>query len=632
MLRLQHSLCGAIAGMCLAAGAASAQSAPVRGIVVEDLPYGHVLYEYYKEDYFGALTRLLVEEDFGRIDDNAAEAELLRGGLLLSFGLHREARPIFENLLAGKVEPTLVKGDEVLLSEQQIRDRAWFFLGKALFQRDYFDDAIDALKRCGDYLPDNLAAERRALLSQSYLESGQFGNAERLVVEWDTDDDFQGYALYNLGVALIRTDRLEEAVPYLQSIVDYPAESEEEQSLRDRANLAMGFGWLRKQQGAPARAALEQVRLTGPFSDSALLGYGWAAAADGDYRSALVPWLELRDRESVDPAYQEALLAIPYAYRKLQANRQAADSYDQAIDIYDAEVRSIDSVIAAINSGELGRQLLTRDGDDFSRWNWTLKNLPDTRESRYVYQVIATNQFQAGLRNYRDLQVLQRHLLEWRERLGEFNDIVIARREAYALARETLPEDLYATQVAENRSRYESMRQRLAGAEGQPDGYAVASAKERQLMDRIIELEQSPAFAAADAEVREKLRLFKGLVSWDMAKEAPFRAWRQQRDLDSLREELEQSELNQARFVAQLSAIPEQLDGYQQRAESLSPQVDELITSVESVAAKQLKELADFAIVDLQQRRDRVLQYRAQAKFAQAAIYDRSAAAVSEAP
>ncbi|NIW25563.1 MAG: hypothetical protein GWN29_13900, partial [Gammaproteobacteria bacterium] len=66
---------------------------------------------------------------------------------------------------------------------------------------------------------------------------------------------------------------------------------------------------------------LQRVRLEGPFSNKALLGVGWADAERGDYRAALSPWLELRQRNIIDPAVQESLLAVPYAFSQLGADR-----------------------------------------------------------------------------------------------------------------------------------------------------------------------------------------------------------------------------------------------------------------------------------------------------------------------
>ena len=89
---------------------------------------------------------------------------------------------------------------------------------------------------------------------------------------------------------------------------------------------------------------LERVRLDGPFSNKALLGVGWADAAEGQFQAALTPWMELRDRNLLDSAVQEAYLAIPYAFAKLNANAQAAENYELAIRSFDTETMNLDVV------------------------------------------------------------------------------------------------------------------------------------------------------------------------------------------------------------------------------------------------------------------------------------------------
>ena len=60
----------------------------------------------------GALVRLEVSRDLGRMDHHAAEAELLSGGLYLSLGLHEEATRIFDR--QAEIKAAVVKGAEAL--------------------------------------------------------------------------------------------------------------------------------------------------------------------------------------------------------------------------------------------------------------------------------------------------------------------------------------------------------------------------------------------------------------------------------------------------------------------------------------------------------------------------------------
>ena len=54
--------------------------------LVKDPHFGEVLYYFFQENYFSALSQLMVAQHFGRVPHHSGEAELLRGGMLLSYG------------------------------------------------------------------------------------------------------------------------------------------------------------------------------------------------------------------------------------------------------------------------------------------------------------------------------------------------------------------------------------------------------------------------------------------------------------------------------------------------------------------------------------------------------------------
>ena len=84
---------------------------------------------------------------------------------------------------------------------------------------------------------------------------------------------------YNLGIALMRAGRVEQGRGVLDRLGQFPASGEAALALRDKANLTLGWSFLRDAQGATARPILERVRLEGPSSSRALLGLGWAGLA-----------------------------------------------------------------------------------------------------------------------------------------------------------------------------------------------------------------------------------------------------------------------------------------------------------------------------------------------------------------
>ena len=149
--RLLRCLAGAALLAALTGGGAAARSAePEPRHVVKDPYYGDALFYFFEDHYFSSLTHLMVAQHFGRLSHHADEAEVLRGGLLLSFGLHREAGEIFERLIAQGASPP-------------VRDRAWYYLAKIRYQRGYAAQAEDALGRVEHPLPPDLEEDRGLL-------------------------------------------------------------------------------------------------------------------------------------------------------------------------------------------------------------------------------------------------------------------------------------------------------------------------------------------------------------------------------------------------------------------------------------------------------------------------------------
>ena len=179
-----------------------------------------------------------------------------------------------------------------------------------------------------------------------------------------------------------------------------------------------------------------------------LLGTGWADAALGDYKAALNPWMELRGRNLLDAAVQESMLAVPFAFGKLSANAQSAEYYESALHSYADESGQLDAAIEHIQEGHMLDDLLGEDKDARYGWYWQLKALPDSPQSRYLYTVLADNDFQAGLKNYRDMAYLAGTLRRWDDSMDAFGAMIDTRQRAYA---ERLPQAMNLFALAKAR-------------------------------------------------------------------------------------------------------------------------------------------------------------------------------------
>jgi hypothetical protein len=606
------------AALCSPALAAKKEVDKLSPTVVRDLHFGDALFYYYQGQDFEAITRLQAYRQWNRMPHHDAEVDLLLGGLYLSLGLHNEAGERFETLLTQSVP-------------EGVRNRAWFYLGKIWYARGYLDRAERAIKEVQGRLTPDLEAERMHLLSNILMRQQRFDEAIALLNAWKgrkDQSDWLAYAQYNLGVALVRKGLVTEADPFLTSVGSIESGRRELRSLKDRANLALGYAYLQNNQPDLAKPVLQRVRLDGPFSNKALLGVGWADAAAGQFQEALTPWMELRDRNLLDSAVQEAYLAIPYAFAKLNANAQAAENYEKAIASFDSETVNIDNSIVEINDGTMLDKLLKRDEKDHYGWFWQLRELPDAPQSRYLYHLLAGHDFQEGLKNYRDLAFLGGTLTRWQDSIVAFEDMLDTRERAYA---ERVPQ-ADAVLASGRLDKYGADRANAGGqldqVEQSQDVSALGTAAERDQWARIVRLEAALLAAPNDEEtnvIREKTRLAKGVLYWRLAESFKARVWNERRTLKDLDQALREAQNRWVRVQKARGSMPNYTGDFAARVEALRLRLDAAQQRLAGVAQQQNGLLESLARNELEQQKERISTYQIQARFALASIYDRAA-------
>lgn len=602
----------------LAAGAAGARRHDPEKLPetrIRDLHYGDVLFYYYQNDDFEALTRLLAYDHWQRMPHHKDEAQLLIGGLYLSLGMHNEAGERFQRLLTLDV-PT------------GVRNRAWFYLAQIWYARGYLERADAALRKINGRMSPDLEAQKELLFGNVLMHEGRFDEAIRLLSGWRGGPVWSAYARFNLGVALVRENRLSDADPFLSGVGSMLADTPELAALRDRANLALGFAYLQANEPARARPALARVRLDGPYSDKALLGIGWADAALGDYQGALTPWLELRKRNVLDAAVQESYLAVPYAFGKLNANAQSAEYYETAVSSFDAETGRLDQAIAGIEKGDLLQRVLVKDQDARYGWFWQLKNLPDAPESRYLYALLAGHDFQEGLKNYRDLVYMGGTLDRWSDSMVAFQDMIETRERAYA---ERLPRTdalLASDAVGKLQQRDLALEAELSTIEARHDVAAVGTATERAQWARVQRIEGALTGAPNtpdNADLRARLALVKGVLLYRLNDAYGARLWQEHRGLKDLNLALHEAQARWIRVERARKNVPVNTGEFATRVAALKVRIDALQTRLADAEQRQGGYLAQVAVQELQQQKERLSTYQVQARFALATMYDRAA-------
>jgi len=383
----------------------------------------------------------------------------------LSFGLPQRAEVIYREQIADAKDP---------LSLAQARLR----LADFYYQRAYYQQASTELSTVRQQLPPELLINWQDLQSRVLLAQGRYGEAADILTQADSSG-MTDFMRYNLAVALINDGRVGQGVNMLDRVGRLTPTDSDSLALRDKANLTLGYHFLKTQQGGTAVPIFGRVRTEGPYSNKALLGLGWAYLAprgtkqkkaelgdetppdqtaftsfatigvllrpgyidsdsiykrakmtpfhlngrsadeEAQLRQALVPWVELTSRDSIDPAVQEGLLAIPYVLDRLGAHIQAQQYYERAIASLEETRTRLDSAEEHVRSGRMVKTMIDHDPTAESGWMWKLKSLPDAPETFYLQTLLAENSFQEALKNFRDTRLLQSHLEIWKKRLGD---------------------------------------------------------------------------------------------------------------------------------------------------------------------------------------------------------------------
>ena len=629
---LRVTVAAALAACSLVASAQGQEA--LRPLVVGAPHYGDTLFNFYQDKTFAAITGLMVSQHFARVAPHDDEAEMLRAGMMLSYGLHEQAAEIFARLIERNTPLT-------------VRDRAWFFLARIRHQRGLFAQSQEALDRIQAPLISSLSGKTSSLLS-TLEEDRQLLQAQLMMARQDHAgaaavlDAIKGsptaglYARFNLGVALIKTGEagnIDSGIALLNAVGQAPGPSEEFRSLRDRANVALGFVALQDKKPREARNALQRVRLNAAQSNKALLGYGWAASELNDPQLALVPWTELATRNITDSAVLEAHIAVPYAMSEIGAYSLALERYRSAADVFDKEKHGLDESIAAIRAGKLVQGLLkqnpSREGHGLGAFA-RMDKLPEMPHTAHLVPLLADNPFQESFRHLRDLRFLRANLQQWQDTLGTFTDMLDNRRVAFTNRLPLVRQQAGAVDMPQLQARRDTLAAELARAEVGRDAEVFANARERDLLDRVDKGRDTLARAkdaseAGDlADASERLRRAAGALTWQLSQQFSERSWiakKALRDTDqalaaarerdaALRKAQDEEPARHARFAARIAELGARL-------QTLQPRVAALDGETQTA-------LQDIAVAELESQKERLDLYAAQARLAIAQILDRA--------
>lgn len=410
---------GILLGAVLALTTPFSMAAPIAWEQLEDPHIRAAQFDLLMGDPFAALTQLLADLKQDRIKYRPSQAQLALGGMYLEYGSHYKAAETFQHLGESSQSP-------------DIRNMAWYHLARTQYQRGLNKEALKALERIQGELPVEAQQERLLLMATLLMQQQRYDEAvanlkqlgkRSLVQQLSEKSVWATYGRFNLGVALYQQGKEEEGRQLLEELGTMSATNEESLALRDKANLTLAYNFLQKEKPEQAQQYFLKTRLEGPMSNRALLGLGRVYSAKEQHKKSLVPWLKLIKRDTSDPAVQDGLLAVPFAFGKLNGFKQALEHYQQALSAYKNEMEQVKKATVTVSSGVLVDNLArVMSGQEVSD-RWLVAELPDTPGGRYLWQLFATHEFQEALKNYAQIRLSLGKLEQWSSQISEDTDM-----------------------------------------------------------------------------------------------------------------------------------------------------------------------------------------------------------------
>ena len=621
----------ALGVLCLAASSRAGGGKDSHQAALRDMYFGEALYYARQGHFFDALERIdaelgqhrtLDEPELDSLYYHLRDAEFSVGDFELNYRMHLRAGHAITAVLEGAVD-------------EEVRNDAAYRLARMLFQNGQLEDALQALDRIGGKMPERIRDDVEFLRANVFLGLGRNDDAVKVLKRVQGAESLKGFAAYNLGIALLEDGRQQDAFDQLARAGQVGSADEPVLAIRDKSNLVLGKLLVDAGQSEAAKRYFDRVRLDGPFSNTALLASGWAAASVNDYARAVVAWSILAGRESTDAAVQEAKLALPFAYGKLDVYGRAAVSYASALDSFGGEIKKLDASITSIRDGKFLQALTREEMRQNPDWVIRLRSLPESPETYYLMELSASNDFQTAVQNYFDLEDLRRKLASWDVNFDAFDDMIGLRRQYYE---PQLPGVDHEFRDLDSRMRlrieqHKLLAKRLQDLLTAPRPEFLATADERRTSERLAALQTAAErIGGPQGEVlRERIRRLQGVITWSLRTEYHERLAQFDRHLRELSAAIEVLSARHESFVRTRQAAVHSYEGYDTPIARLRTRVADALAKVNQLMARQGHLLEVVAIDELSARRERLAQYQDQARYALADSYDRATKARAQA-
>jgi len=590
----------------------------------KDLFFSEALYYAYQEKYFDAISKIdaelgqyygLDEPELNSLYFYLNQAEFSIGDFELYYRMHKRAGRAIKSVLEGNVKDT-------------VRNDAAYRLAKIYHQKQQPINALHTIQRIKGEVPDKIKYDLKLLKAQIFISNNMFSDAIELLSSIENAPAVDGYASYNLAIAYIGNNETTKGIIQLDKTGLINSSDKAVLAIRDKANLVLGYKLMENKQPERAIKYFERIRLDGPFSNRALLGSGWAALAEKKYKKAIVPWRILAKRNVTNQSVQEVLLGLPFAYGKLEVYGKAAILYGNALAAYSKELKKLDDSIKNIREGKFLEAVVREEYRKDKNWLINLRNLPDAPETHYLMQLLASNDFQESLKNYFDLDDLEKKISSWDGYLDSYTEIIKHRKNYYTPLFPGMQEKfrLLDSRMKLRLAQRKKIADRLSKMLIAPRPDYLAKVDERLALNKIhsIEKKYKSSSNPNSAKITARIKRLKGVINWNIETEYQERFTEADKNLQLLNKHIDELKTRYRTFVRTRQAATQSYMGYDDQIAQLKNRMRFADEKIKLLLARQGHMLELMSINELEKRRKRIEELQIKARFSLAESYDRA--------
>ncbi len=512
--------------------------------VISSLQWGEVLFFHFRGDKLDALIRLYARESRNQFQQHQSQADLLAAGLLLDLGLPTEAQ---HRLEAIKSQPSNNLTPDLQARLALVMARVYFYEQDFVLAEQWLQTADEA------YLLEHELPLKQLMQAQLMFSRGEFLLAANQLEQIENKGNLHHYAQYNQGVTLLRLEEKEAKLQgraLLETVADLMPVDQEQYALRDQSQLVLGLDDLNAGQHIEARKRFLNIRMDGLVSYDALLSLGWAFSESKYYEKALNYWKVLADKaEILEPAVQEAWLAVPYAHQKLGDLRQAVAGYEKAIITQNEAQIQLEQLLQdntwrvllvppeenILTDGFVSVNAITTTSGQ------SIKKMEQSLSRGFTRQLIAAPQFFSLLDKWQQLE-------QWRLKLKQSLSILptislalktneqrykIKSQKISEFLKSQIPQDYYLEQNKLTEQFEKQSKKALSEQFLKKDDYDIWKKLDKD--SRIIETIKSEI----DIQKIEKYRQLNGVAQWKFHRKSDADRWSARNSLSKLQQTVE---------------------------------------------------------------------------------------------